>query len=271
MDFLQKLVWNVFYRPRILERVSAGCFDTWAEIQTKGSPRRKIVTLFYRLIYLVMQKTQIGTFSKFCTGKQTFAQHYQDLMVLYFSSTGTFIEIGASDGITDNNTYLLENCGWSGICFEPNIDFWQLLTKNRKCLLDSRAVYSKTDQIVRFSVDHTATFSGVISSSQKKSISLKMNTTREIRNVRTICLNDIFSLLNSNNVTYLSLDVEGTELEILEVFNFDEYQINMISVEHNGELKKSYHLNKLLRKKGYKRIFKYLSGPDFFYILKAVK
>jgi len=37
-------------------------------------------------------------------------------------------------------------------------------------------------------------------------------------------------------------------------------------VEHNGDLMKSLAIDNLLTKNGYKKVFKYISGPDFFWI-----
>ena len=264
MEKFEKFIWHSFYRPRIFEKVASGCFDTWAEISTPGSPRRKIVTKIYKSTYFLFRNQTLATFSKFCANKTTYSQHYQDLFVLYFQSSGVFIEIGASDGLTDNNTYLLEKLGWNGICFEANKSFWEELTKNRKCIIDSRAVYSESHRAVSFSIDHTATFSGIILPNQR---TLR---THKVEIVKTISLNDIFELLNRTEVTYLSIDVEGAELEILSKFDFSTYKIKMITVEHNGDLRRAVAIHKLLVKNGYKRIFKYISGPDFFYISKKI-
>ena len=52
-----------------------------------------------------------------------YSQHKQDEFIIdYFKGKkdGTFLDIGAHDGITLSNTYTLETeLDWSGICFEP--------------------------------------------------------------------------------------------------------------------------------------------------------
>jgi len=258
---LLKFIWITFYRPRIFERIQSGCFDTWADIKTPSSAMRKMVTNIYKLTYFLFKNSDLALFSKFCTKKITFAQKYQDLFVLYIVSYGSFIEIGASDGVTDNNSYLLENLGWKGILFEPNKNFSKKLRNNRRSMIDKRAVYVESGHTVSFSIDRTPTFSGIIKPDEQNF------TSQEIIKVETISLNDVFKLLNLEEVTYLSIDTEGTEFEILNAFNFDKYRFRVITVEHNGDLEKALRIHKLLARNGYIRKFKYISGPDFFYIL----
>lgn len=265
MKTLLKFIWITFYRTNIFVRIQSGCFDTWAKVNTLGTPRRKMFLNLYELSFFLFKNSELARFSDFCANKTTFAQKYQDLFVLYNLSHGTFIEIGASDGVTNNNTYLLENHGWKGILFEPNKNYLKELKKNRKCIIDNRAVYVESEQTVEFSIDRTATFSGIIKFKEQ------YLTSQELIKIKTISLNDVFKLLNLKEITYLSIDTEGTEFEILNRFDFDEHIIRIITVEHNGDLKKALRVHRLLVKNGYTRKFKYISGPDFFYTLDNKK
>ena len=49
----------------------------------------------------------------------------------------------------------------------------------------------------------------------------------------------------------MSLNVEGSELEVLKPFPFDKYTFGMLTVEHNGEEPKRTQIRKLLAKNGY--------------------
>ena len=48
---------------------------------------------------------------------------------------GYFVDVGAYDGITLSNTFILEkHLGWSGICIEPNPEAFEKLRANRSCI-----------------------------------------------------------------------------------------------------------------------------------------
>ena len=57
---------------------------------------------------------------------------------------------------------------------------------------------------------------------------------------------------------YLSIDTEGSELEILESLDHDKYQFKFITCEHMYTSKRE-KIYDLLISKGYKRIFENFS------------
>jgi hypothetical protein len=66
-------------------------------------------------------------------------------------------------------------------------------------------------------------------------------------------------------IEYLSVDVEGSELEILESFDFDAYKFGVITVEHGYRNDRSEIL-KLLSSKGYQRVLEHVSWWDDWYV-----
>ena len=84
--------------------------------------------------------------------------------------------------------------------------------------------------------------------------------------VSTISLNDLLEKYKSpRNIDYLSIDTEGSEFEILNSFNFDNYDIKIITCEHNfGENRDKIYT--LLTSKGYERKFESVSLFDDWYV-----
>ena len=78
-------------------------------------------------------------------------------------------------------------------------------------------------------------------------------------------------LLERNNapkvIDFLSIDTEGSELEILTTFNFDKYHFNLICVEHNFTQTKFSVLD-LLSNNGYKEVWPSYSEFDSFFVPK---
>jgi len=66
------------------------------------------------------------------------SQAWQDEFVsniLNFKKSGTFIDIGSTDGINQSNSYFFEaELGWQGICVERGVGYTEHYQNNRKCL-----------------------------------------------------------------------------------------------------------------------------------------
>ena len=68
-------------------------------------------------------------------------------------------------------------------------------------------------------------------------------------------------------IGYLSIDTEGSELEILQAFNFKSHKIHVITVEHNYQNDICSGLYTLLTRNGFKRVFEDISAWDDWYVI----
>ena len=181
-----------------------------------------------------------------------YSQLGQDRDVLsVYKKGGYFVEIGASDGIELSNTYLLEQLGWKGICVEPIPARFEKLVKNRKAICFNKAVYHTSDLEVVFSIANKYDLlSGIKDylTTYKDDI---LNNHTDIF-VETKTLNDILNEANAPLfIEYLSLDTEGTELEILKSVDHSKYKFGIIDVEHNYQEPMRTDIRNYLWDKGY--------------------
>jgi FkbM family methyltransferase len=192
------------------------------------------------------------------------SQLNQDINVVSFYNNlrnGYFIEIGASDGVSLSNTYLLEKeYEWKGICVEPIPDEFNKLIKNRKSLCSNRAIYSESNKSLDFVIKNFTLCSGLINTMDEnvtidnivydRSVS---HDKKEIIKVNTITLNDLLDQANAPKfIEYLSLDTEGSELEILKSVDLNKYTFGLIDVEHNFVEPRRTNIHNLLTKNNYK-------------------
>jgi FkbM family methyltransferase len=190
-----------------------------------------------------------------------------------------FIEFGATNGISWSNTYILEKYfKWDGILSEP-ARTWEIeLRNNRNCIIDTRCVYQNSKDFVEFSETLNPNSEFAVSSPELSTISKFTNNKDWASNIRknnsirylveTVSLNDLLIQHNAPyNIGYLSIDTEGSELEILRNFDFTKYKIEIISVEHNHNKENRNELYELLVKNGYKRKHDNMFGADDIYVL----
>lgn len=226
------------------------------------------------------------TFFTYCMEhmQKSLAQNFQDLWVLFemsgaarkiedveeFVPTGYFVDFGATDGVSSNNTKILEDAGWHGIVCEPNPVWHPKLVENRKCDIDFRCVAPKSDETVNFICTEEAELSTMSDyvSSDYHFAKRRYNTI--VRHIKTVSLNDLIERYASNVpvIDYLSMDTEGSEYDILKSFDFSARPVKLITVEHNHNQGARDDIFQLLSDNGYERKFMNFSRWDDFYKLK---
>ena len=199
------------------------------------------------------------------------AQLRQDLFVLselQFKRNGFFVELGATDGLSLSNTYLLEKgFGWQGILAEP-CRAWheKLLLANRRASVETRCVWRASGSIMSFKeVEEFAELS-TLSSLSSMDFHERRRKRGRIYDVETISLNDLLERHNApTQLDYLSIDTEGSEFDILAHLNFEKYRFSVITCEHNFTPARE-DLYDLLTAHGYVRKYQEVSKVDDWYV-----
>jgi FkbM family methyltransferase len=211
----------------------------------------------------------------------SYSQIQQDLFVLHHikklkdrsspnpnSSENFFVEFGGADGKALSNTYSLEkNFGWSGIVCEPSKVWRDDLLKNRSCQLDFRCVFSETGSSILFKETLDANLSTI---SKFAESDLHQSSRKHFieYHVETVTLNDLlFQNDAPTSIAYISIDTEGSEYEILKNFDFNIWEVEIFSIEHNfGENREK--LQALMLDNGYTRVHSEISLMDDWYVRK---
>ena len=171
---------------------------------------------------------------------------------------GFYIEIGANDGITQSNTFLLQCiCGWNGMLIEPNPYVYQSCISNRcsngpqpifenvACssfanqntigslvLANEMSILEDHDVESARVLEHVSAYSKIASDSSFVNPSnVHMPTTTQLNTL----LVTMSSLIDKHNiespVDFLSIDVEGNEFSLLSGIDFSMYIFKYILVE----------------------------------------
>jgi FkbM family methyltransferase len=197
------------------------------------------------------------------------AQLMQDLFVLYETGSrhgGFFVEFGATDGVTINNTVMLErDFGWTGILAEPAHSWHGQLRANRSCAISTDCVWHTSGETLMFNETAEGEYSTLASLSSLDGHAQRRMQGREYE-VRTISLADLLEQAQApRRIDYLSVDTEGSELDILDAFDFGRYEFQVITVEHNYTPNRA-RLHELLTHQGYVRKFEAFSQWDDWYV-----
>lgn len=171
--------------------------------------------------------------------KKAVSQLGQELWVLEktgYKRNGFFVEFGAADGVLLSNSWLLEKeFDWKGICAEPNPKFFAKLKKNRQCIVSESCIAGETGKQVEFVfADVYGGMREYADDDRHKEKRADYHASGQTKILTTISLHDFLLKHQApKDIDYLSIDTEGSEFEILRNFPFDQWNIRLLTVEHN--------------------------------------
>lgn len=175
-----------------------------------------------------------------------YAQYNQDQIlentIFKGFKNGVFVDIGAHDGKSINNTlYFEETHNWSGINIEPMKDIYDNLCKNRPKCINLNLAVSETNGRSEFIFNsgYTNMLSGLKEHYDNRHLN-RLNYENQhfsgnskIIEVETKRLDLILSENNIKHVHFLSIDVEGAEFSVIKSIDFDSAFIDVIMFENN--------------------------------------
>jgi FkbM family methyltransferase len=175
---------------------------------------------------------------------------------------GFFLDVGSGDGTYTSNTKALEQKGWTGIC----IDAFPRNMQDRSCQVFKAVVFSKAGERVKFrSPPEIREWGGIVDPLEDPKTIKDELETAPIEEFTTVTLADILERAKAPRfIHYVSMDIEGGELNALKGFPFDKYQIGALTVEHNYLEPKRSEIKALMKSHGYKRVHTFAS--DDFYV-----
>jgi hypothetical protein len=201
-------------------------------------------------------------FSEFCLqhGVGAHAQYQQDMFALWHTGLkrgGVFVEFGAADGILHSNTFVLEDrFNWSGVLIEPHPDFFRLAKANRP---RSTVINGVADPTYGAGGSVDFVLADQLSSIRGYHVRDKHSESRkDLRSVRVACLNLTSTLLRqipSRTIDFMSIDTEGSELEIVTGFDFSQLDVSCLCVEVNDRAKDAEAIVQHLASAGFEQAF----------------
>lgn len=211
-------------------------------------------------------------FIRYCIENAMLArsQFFQDLWVAWelgSPRSGFFVEFGAANGRHASNTHYLEKeLGWRGILSEPARHWYPHIQNYRNCYIDRRAVFSETGRKVIF-VQPPIALHSTIAGYEGGDYAAATRMEGERYEVETVSLSDLLAHWNAPlRIDYISIDTEGSELDIIRPFDFARWDVRLFTIEHAGNAEKRAGILEVMTRNGYERKFANLSGDDDWYV-----
>lgn len=189
--------------------------------------------------------------------------------IFNYKKNGFFVDLAATDGISINNTLILEKqLNWKGICIEPNPNYYEKLKKNRNCNITNIVVDKHNDIEINFRIDN-GELGGIVDNNTDNNYKYRGNELKKatILKLKTKTLEYVLDNFNAPKIIdYLSLDVEGAEERVLSDFDFNKYTFLAMTIE-----RPTPELEKILFNNDYVFVMKSKKLPfDTFYVHKSI-
>jgi len=179
---------------------------------------------------------------------------------------GFYVDIGAHNGVEGSNTKYFEELGWDGVCIEPHPDVFKQLEQNRKCEKLNCAIWDRDTQVDFLAISgYSEMLSGIIESYDPRhvaringEVSSRGGSTKVVK----VDAKKFESVITREHIDFLSVDTEGSELQILKKIDFSKYDVKVICVENNFANKEFFDF---FTERGYKFYKTYLNCDQIFY------
>lgn len=193
--------------------------------------------------------------------ERTYAQWGEDKLVWeYFHRKphGFFVEVGANDPIIISQTYLLEQSGWEGILVEPQPECCKRLRPARPKSKVIQAACGAPEQKgkARFRIasnDGCSLLDGLTTDEDV--------TFAETVEVDLVTVDDVLAQSGNPKPDFVSIDVEGGELNVLKGFSLAKHKPQLLLMEDHVRDLSVHHY---LRRQGYKLVRR--TGSNNWYV-----
>jgi len=173
----------------------------------------------------------------------------------HYTSPGYYVDVGAMAPFVLSNTVAFDYCAnWEGICIEPNPGGQVALQVYRSCKALNLCISGNASSH-RF----------VMGSDTSHARQAKEDEYGLAFGARCVSLEAALELGGRKRIDYMSVDVEGSELDIFENFPFEKFDIRVISLEVSHA--SAHRIDLLLLTRNYVKVA--ILGQDAIYVSHA--
>lgn len=176
-----------------------------------------------------------------CSGSSVppsmFSQFYQDYYIYkhhfkYLKRPGIYADIATNHPYLISNSYFFDHClKWGGLCVEANYRYFEGIHRHRSCKLVPTCVSSTDNLEIEFAIPAEGGLGGIIDDTYKNTRRLNIANSTEKFSTRCTTMKNVTSMYGLSEIDFLSLDVEGHELDVLKGFDLPNFTIKIMTIE----------------------------------------
>ncbi len=186
----------------------------------------------------------------------------EQIIQRYFGAgyKGTFLDLGANDGITLSNTFALSNAGWKGTLVEASPKAFARLQECYEHMTGYSLIHAAIGThngkaVLNESGEHLGKGDvALLSTTRDQEMERWVDEVFEQVTVPAINFATMLGLSEHKHFDFISMDIEGLELDILPQMDLRGLLCRLLCVEYNGKDQEKY--DAIITPQGYKLIHK---------------
>jgi FkbM family methyltransferase len=169
---------------------------------------------------------------------------------------GVFVDVGANDGVTLSNSYFFETKRkWTGLCVEPLPEVFEMLRESRPKSFCENVCIADAEGTLDFArVEGVDALSGIaekMDGRHRRRIAKEKGRVEMLR-LPAVRLRTLLDKHGIDRIDFLSIDTEGSELDVVRSIDFGKTSVGVICAENNS---------------GKREVRRHLQSNGFEYIL----
>lgn len=173
-------------------------------------------------------------------GQQSYAQEGEDILLFRYignnKSQGFYVDVGAHHPKRFSNTYYFYKQGWRGINIEPTPTNFELFKKERALDINLNVGVSNKEGYKTFYMFNEPALNTFSDEQKNMYQNIPSYVVQKVIEVKVQPLSYILDkyLPQNTEIDFLSIDVEGWDLEVLQSNNWTRYCPKFILIEDKG-------------------------------------
>lgn len=186
-----------------------------------------------------------------------------------------FVEVGAGHPTALSNVAaLIEVFSWRGIRVDPNPEFAALhraVEQEGVVFVEAAIGRADHDEMTLIVAGELSTRVDLAGSDVHAAERRRAIKSGKVQQVEVRRLDSLLREIGApKHLGYLSIDTEGSELEVLGTFPFESVTAEVITVEHNFRSEDAASVDQLLDSHGFVRVLSFMSAWDAWYLHGSV-
>lgn len=199
----------------------------------------------------------------FLKSNLSFAQEGEDLILLDLlnnPTSGFYVDVGAFDPVRFSNTKIFYDRGWRGINIEPTLDKIKKFNKKRPNDINiSCGIAKNQEERVFYRLNEPA-----LNTFNKDNVKKYEAAGYKLIDQKLLPIKPLQMILDDckvGKISFMSIDVEGLEMEVLASNNWTKYRPKVVLVEVHEKLEDILE----------SEIFKFMKSQNYSLVAKTVR